>query len=178
MFVTESSSNDTDCESFWEDERSRLSFLVRHQLFIEDSMFLLIRVIFVFNSNVLTWCRRLCVVTWFRDTWRIDIMINVDSKVDNTSLITVRPTLSDVLPKHIHWHLAVLSFNRHFEQYCATFIRSILIPFWILFSSWAQNEYIQRHSPISLVKCRKSKGLWTVVYITPIPIWTAFAKKE
>ncbi|XP_018648592.1 hypothetical protein Smp_185800 [Schistosoma mansoni] len=83
----------------------------------------------------------------------------------------VRLRLSDVSPKHSQPHLAVLSSSCHFEHHCATLLSSVLMQFRILLSSCGENEYTTlrssankrdlptlKHSQISLMKTKKSKG--------------------
>ncbi|VDP26702.1 unnamed protein product [Schistosoma curassoni] len=47
----------------------------------------------------------------------------------------VRSKLSDVSPKHIHPHSAVLSSSCHVKHYYATLLSSMLMQFCIFFSS-------------------------------------------
>ncbi|VDP50253.1 unnamed protein product, partial [Schistosoma mattheei] len=83
----------------------------------------------------------------------------------------VRSRLSDVSPKHIHPHLAVLSYSCHFKHLCATLLSSMLMQFRIFFSSYGEYEYTTLRSPaykrglltqklsqISLTNTKKSKG--------------------
>ncbi|CAH8534005.1 unnamed protein product [Schistosoma mattheei] len=103
----------------------------------------------------------------------------------------VMSRLSDVSPKHIHPHLAVLSSSCHFKHHCATLLSSMLMQFCIFFSSCGENEYTtlrssayrrglptQKLSQISLINTKKSKGPKTLPCITPLLTGTALDNEE